>query len=68
MKFLVAVFSILLLALPLAAQERSGPLSIEITQGVIEPVPIAVSFSDVVSSYTIRDSRRGMNDHEGLVI
>ena len=28
---------------PLAAQERSGPLRIEITQGVIEPVPIAVA-------------------------
>ena len=30
-------------AAPAAAQERSGPLRIEITQGVIEPVPIAVA-------------------------
>jgi Periplasmic component of the Tol biopolymer transport system len=27
---------------PVAAQERSGPLRIEITQGVIEPLPVAV--------------------------
>ncbi|MBT8458606.1 MAG: Tol-Pal system protein TolB [Boseongicola sp.] len=34
---------VMALASPVAAQERSGPLRIEITQGVIEPVPIAVA-------------------------
>ena len=43
MKYLVALLSIVLLTHPLAAQDRSGPLRIEITQGVIEPVPIAVA-------------------------
>ncbi len=31
------------LLVPAVAQERSGPLRIEITEGVIEPVPIAVA-------------------------
>ena len=31
------------LAAPVMAQERTGPLRIEITEGVIEPVPIAVA-------------------------
>ena len=43
MKFVVAFLTALSLALPAVAQERSGPLRIEITQGVIEPVPIAVA-------------------------
>ena len=43
MKHLVALVAALTLALPATAQERSGPLRIEITQGVIEPVPIAVA-------------------------
>ena len=40
--FLIAMLFSLLPA-ALAAQERSGPLRIEITEGVIEPVPIAVA-------------------------
>jgi len=43
MKLLVSLALALTVALPLAAQERSGPLRIEITEGVIEPVPIAVA-------------------------
>ncbi|NND20223.1 MAG: Tol-Pal system protein TolB [Silicimonas sp.] len=43
MKFLVACLAVLMLGPPAVAQERSGPLRIEITQGVIEPVPIAVA-------------------------
>ena len=40
--FMIAmIFSLLPAAL--TAQERSGPLRIEITEGVIEPVPIAVA-------------------------
>ena len=34
---------VLAIAAPVVAQERSGPLRIEITQGVIEPGPIAVA-------------------------
>ena len=34
---------VMALSAPVVAQERSGPLRIEITQGVIEPVPIAVA-------------------------
>ncbi|MXQ08716.1 Tol-Pal system protein TolB [Alphaproteobacteria bacterium GH1-50] len=40
--FLIAMLFSLLPA-ALAAQDRSGPLRIEITEGVIEPVPIAVA-------------------------
>ena len=43
MKVLVSLALALTLALPLSAQERSGPLRIEITEGVIEPVPIVVA-------------------------
>lgn len=43
MKYLIACLAALTLSLPAVAQERSGPLRIEITQGVIEPVPIAVA-------------------------
>ncbi len=43
MKLLVSIAVALTLALPAVAQERSGPLRIEITEGVIEPVPIAVA-------------------------
>ena len=43
MKFLVTLLTALTLLTPAYAQERSGPLRIEITQGVIEPVPIAVA-------------------------
>ena len=43
MKLLVLLALALTLALPAVAQERSGPLRIEITEGVIEPVPIAVA-------------------------
>ena len=43
MKYLVALLAALTLVSPAAAQDRSGPLRIEITQGVIEPVPIAVA-------------------------
>ena len=34
--------ALLILGLPAVAQERSGPLRIEITEGVIEPLPYAV--------------------------
>jgi len=34
--------ALVILGLPAAAQERSGPLRIEITEGVIEPLPYAV--------------------------
>ena len=43
MKTLLAIALGAILALPAAAQDRSGPLRIEITEGVIEPVPIAVA-------------------------
>ncbi|MBT8409025.1 MAG: Tol-Pal system protein TolB [Alphaproteobacteria bacterium] len=44
MKHIAALLLACLIGLPLAnAQERSGPLRIEITEGVIEPVPIAVA-------------------------
>ena len=43
MKVILSLALALTLAAPLAAQERSGPLRIEITEGVIEPVPIAVA-------------------------
>ncbi len=43
MKFLLSLALALTLATPMAAQERSGPLRVEITEGVIEPVPIAVA-------------------------
>lgn len=43
MKYVAAFLAALTLALPALAQDRSGPLRIEITQGVIEPVPIAVA-------------------------
>ena len=39
----LSFFVALMLALPVIAQERDGPLRIEITEGVIEPVPIAVA-------------------------
>ncbi|MCV6594838.1 MAG: Tol-Pal system beta propeller repeat protein TolB [Silicimonas sp.] len=42
-KFCLSLILALGLAAPLTAQERSGPLRIEITEGVIEPVPIAVA-------------------------
>ncbi len=42
-RYLVAVSLALFVYQPAAAQERSGPLRIEITEGVIEPVPIAVA-------------------------
>lgn len=43
MKLLLSVALALTFAASLAAQDRSGPLRIEITEGVIEPVPIAVA-------------------------
>lgn len=43
MKVILSLALALTFAAPLAAQERSGPLRIEITEGVIEPVPIAVA-------------------------
>ncbi len=43
MRFFLTLISAATLALPVVAQERSGPLRIEITEGVIEPVPIAVA-------------------------
>lgn len=43
MKYLLSIALGLSLFLPAHAQERSGPLRIEITEGVIEPVPIAVA-------------------------
>ncbi|MCG6885198.1 MAG: Tol-Pal system beta propeller repeat protein TolB [Silicimonas sp.] len=43
MKILLAMILALVLAAPVQAQDRSGPLRIEITEGVIEPVPIAVA-------------------------
>ena len=43
MKLLLSFAVALAIAGPVAAQERSGPLRIEITEGVIEPVPIAVA-------------------------
>ena len=36
------LFAALLAALPATAQERDGPLRIEITEGVIEPLPYAI--------------------------
>lgn len=43
MKVILGILLALLVTLPAMAQERTGPLRIEITQGVIEPVPIAVA-------------------------
>jgi TolB protein len=43
MKLLLSLALALTFAAPLAAQDRSGPLRIEITEGVIEPVPIVVA-------------------------
>jgi TolB protein len=43
MKTLLAIALGAMMTLPAMAQERSGPLRIEITEGVIEPVPIAVA-------------------------
>lgn len=43
MKFFLSIALILATLAPAQAQERSGPLQIEITEGVIEPVPIAVA-------------------------
>ena len=43
MKLLLTFALALTFAAPLSAQERSGPLRIEITEGVIEPVPVAVA-------------------------
>lgn len=40
LKLMIAV---LLLGLPAQAQENTGPLRIEITEGIIEPMPIAVT-------------------------
>ena len=40
---LLAILVFSLVTLPAIAQDRDGPLRIEITEGVIEPVPIAVS-------------------------
>ena len=40
---LLAILLFSLVTLPAIAQDRDGPLRIEITEGVIEPVPIAVS-------------------------
>ncbi|WP_317057253.1 Tol-Pal system beta propeller repeat protein TolB [Roseovarius rhodophyticola] len=44
MKYVLTLLSAFLLgfATPVAAQEREGPLRIEITEGVIEPLPYAV--------------------------
>ncbi len=41
MRFLTLLIALLTLALPAVAQQRSGPLRIEITEGVIEPLPFA---------------------------
>lgn len=43
MKYLVLIAVAFAMLSPVHAQERSGPLRIEITEGVIEPVPIAVA-------------------------
>ena len=43
MKIFLSIALVLAMLGPLQAQERSGPLRIEITEGVIEPVPIAVA-------------------------
>ena len=48
MKYMVALalglgFGLMTMTQTAVAQERSGPLRIEITEGVIEPVPIAVA-------------------------
>jgi TolB protein len=43
MKYLLSIALGLALLVPAYAQERSGPLRVEITEGVIEPVPIAVA-------------------------
>lgn len=40
---ILALLILSLLTFPAMAQDRTGPLRIEITEGVIEPVPIAVS-------------------------
>jgi TolB protein len=39
---LTLITACLLAALPVAAQQTNGPLRIEITEGVIEPLPVAV--------------------------
>ena len=43
MKQILALMAAMMIAAPVMAQDRSGPLRIEITEGVIEPVPIAVA-------------------------
>ena len=43
MKTVLAILLGLALLAPAHAQDRSGPLRIEITEGVIEPIPIAVA-------------------------
>ena len=43
MRVLLAIALGAMMTVPAMAQERSGPLRIEITEGVIEPVPIAVA-------------------------
>ena len=43
MKLFLNLICTMALAVPVLAQDRSGPLRIEITEGVIEPVPIAVA-------------------------
>jgi len=43
MRVLLAIALGAMMTLPALAQDRSGPLRIEITEGVIEPVPIAVA-------------------------
>ncbi len=42
-RWMAACFLAVSIAAPAVAQDRSGPLRIEITEGVIEPVPIAVA-------------------------
>ncbi len=43
MRYLLTLFAVLACwALPVAAQDDDGPLRIEITEGVIEPLPVAV--------------------------
>ncbi|MEP2202474.1 MAG: Tol-Pal system protein TolB, partial [Tateyamaria sp.] len=43
MRVFLAIALGAMMTLPATAQDRSGPLRIEITEGVIEPVPIAVA-------------------------
>ena len=42
LKAIVFALACLMVATPGIAQQSSGPLRIEITEGVIEPLPIAV--------------------------